>query len=314
MIIAEHSKEPFATIHLDFAELRKKGEGRGSTQAFLLAIDERTRMVACKAGKEDARSVISLLNRDMFKDTKTIVADNGPAFRSENLKNWALQRNVKLCFSAPYHPEANGLAERAIRYIKQFISLYPDFKGGWKCALEAAVADHNHSHTEALGCSPYFAYHGKSEWLHADHLLGITDSIVLREQERSERENERYRIAMKKHYDRLHTGKVPEINVGDYVLVRKGLQGSKAPFSGPYMVVKTARKQGILKYICYNGPNNIVEAASMCNVVPYQPRRVDNRGAACVTGRGRGRRGAGQQPEEVEEEEVKGREPDCLST
>lgn len=62
---------------------------------------------------------------------------------------------------------------------------------------------------------------------------------------------------MKKHYDRLHMGKVPEIDVGDYVLVWKGLQGSKAPFSGPYMIVKTARKQGSLKYICYNGPNNI---------------------------------------------------------
>lgn len=200
MTTTRHSNKPFKILHLDFAELRKKKRGSRGTQAFLLAVDECTRMVACKTVKEDSDSFISLFNREMFKDVKVIVADNDPAFRSEHLKEWAEQRNMKLRFAAPCHPQANGMAERAIRDIKQFISLYPDFPGGWKCALEAAVRHHNHSHTAPSGCSPYCAYHRKSGWFPADHHLGLTDLLILHERKKSAEENDK--AAMKSSYDR----------------------------------------------------------------------------------------------------------------
>lgn len=82
-------------------------------------------MGAYKPGKEDSKSVILLLNRDMFKHVKVIVTDNGPAFRNDRLKRWADERNIELRFTAPYHPEANGLAERAIRDVKQFHRALP---------------------------------------------------------------------------------------------------------------------------------------------------------------------------------------------
>ncbi|XP_075740218.1 uncharacterized protein LOC142786417 [Rhipicephalus microplus] len=44
MILPCHSNVPFEVVHLDFAELNKKREGVRKTQAFLLAIDECTRM------------------------------------------------------------------------------------------------------------------------------------------------------------------------------------------------------------------------------------------------------------------------------
>lgn len=75
-----------------------------------MAIDESTRMVAAKPGREDVSSVIALLQRDLFKDTKVIVADNRTAFRSEKLRRWAERRGITPRFSAPYHPEGNRLA------------------------------------------------------------------------------------------------------------------------------------------------------------------------------------------------------------
>lgn len=71
------SDEPFGVLHLDCAELKKKGEGVARTQAFLIANDECTRIAASRTGKEDANSVISMLERDIFKDTKVVVPDNG---------------------------------------------------------------------------------------------------------------------------------------------------------------------------------------------------------------------------------------------
>ncbi|XP_064475394.1 uncharacterized protein LOC135389259 [Ornithodoros turicata] len=152
MILPQQSNIPFHVVHLDFAELRKKGEGVRRTQAFLLAIDQCTRMLAARPGREDAHSVIALLEQDMYRNTSVIISDNGPAFRSRKLQTWALERGLTLRTTSTYHPAANGLAERAIRDIKTYMAVvYPDFRDCWKCALEGAVRHHNRSHARALG-------------------------------------------------------------------------------------------------------------------------------------------------------------------
>lgn len=273
MTTPEYSKEPFGVVHLDFAELKKKSEGVKQTQAFLICIDECTRMVATRAGREDANSVMALLNREIFKSVKVIKSDNGPAFRSKKLEQWARQRDISLKFSAPYHPAANGLAERAIRDIKQYMKMYPGFPGGWKCCLEAAVSHHNRSYTKGLGCSPIFAATGKVPFLSADHKLSLTEKLQLTETPKTDAATLKYRGNMKRNFDKRHNAAIPHLKVNDLVLVRKGIPGSNASFSGPYRIVKTAAQQGILKTIWYLGPNETTETASIGNVFQYYPRR-----------------------------------------
>lgn len=60
-------------------------------------------MIAARPGKEDANSVLSFLNRKMFDNTKVIVSDNGPAFRSRRLQEWAEKRNIKLRLTINYY-------------------------------------------------------------------------------------------------------------------------------------------------------------------------------------------------------------------
>ncbi|WP_410469856.1 DDE-type integrase/transposase/recombinase, partial [Bradyrhizobium sp. 33ap4] len=111
-------------LHLDFPELKKKSEGTGRTQSFLVAIDECTRMVAAKPGKEGINNVVALLEREMFRNTKCVVSDNGAAFTSKRFRSWAEQKGITLKTSSPYHPSGNGLAERVIRDLKQYMSMY----------------------------------------------------------------------------------------------------------------------------------------------------------------------------------------------
>lgn len=273
MILPCHSNVPFEVVHLDFAELNKKREGVRKTQAFLLAIDECTRMVAARAGKEDANSVITLLERDMFRTTRTIVCDNGPAFKSEKLVRWARDHNVSIKFCAPYHPAANGLAERAIRDVKQYIKMYDSFPGGWKCSLEAAVKHHNRSYTSGLGCSPQYASTGETPILQADRELGLLENLKIVEERQQKSQEERYRKRMKKNFDKRHRADMPDIQVTDLVLVRKGIRDSSAKFYGPYSVTKTATQNGILKTVWYTGERGSVECASIGNVFKYYPRR-----------------------------------------
>lgn len=289
MVLPQHSTIPFHTIHLDFAELRKKGEGVRRTQAFLVAIDQCTRMVAVRPGREDANGVISMLERDMFKDTKVVVSDNGPAFRSRRLTEWAEAKGIRLQPTTPYHPAANGMAERVIRDLKQYISVYPDFPGGWKCALEAAVRHHNRSHTTALGCSPQYAAYSNPALFPADVQLGVTDHVTLQEHKRSPEQLKKYRSRMKKNFDSRRSQKIPVIQIGDQILVRHGLPGSKAEFCGPYLVVKTVQQGGVLKAVGYTGERGRTEMATIGNVIVYHPRRDGFRSPGVCSGhRGRG--------------------------
>ncbi|XP_064469678.1 uncharacterized protein K02A2.6-like [Ornithodoros turicata] len=221
LTLPAHSSMPFEGVHLDFAEIRKKSDTHSRTQSFLLAVDECTRTLATRVGNENTHTIIALMNRAMFKNTKTIVSDNGLAFKSNLLQQWAEERGITLKCTSPYHPAANGLAERAIRDVKQYIAAYHAFPGGWKCYLEAAVHHHNRSQSAALGCSPHFTVTGQPAILIADKHLGIDLEIQLQERRHTPQQEQNYRLSMKRSYDKRHSARIPGIQVGDQVLVRK---------------------------------------------------------------------------------------------
>nr|XP_050027952.1 uncharacterized protein LOC126523360 [Dermacentor andersoni] len=129
---------------------------------------------------------------------KTLVCDDGPAFRSPKLSKWAQEHGIMIKYSSPYHPAAKGLAERAIRDIKQYLKMYPDFAGGWKCCLEAAVKHHNRSYTTALGCSPHFVTWGTVPVLPADRELGLLENLQLAEARKTVKKQEVYKRRMKR--------------------------------------------------------------------------------------------------------------------
>ena len=50
---------------------------------------------------------------------RKIVTDNGPTFTSQDFKIFTERNSIKHITRAPYHPSSNGLAERAVRIVKQ---------------------------------------------------------------------------------------------------------------------------------------------------------------------------------------------------
>ncbi|UYV70218.1 hypothetical protein LAZ67_7002223 [Cordylochernes scorpioides] len=155
MSLPHQSRVPFHTVHVDFAEVTSNIKDKNST--FLLIIDEATRVVQAKAMKQHGRALIKYFNEhEDLKSVRTIVSDQGRSFVYVEFPRWATSKDIRLITTSPYHPAGNGLAERAIRDIKTFLSCYPHFKGGWKNSLEAAVRYHNRSYNSYLGCSPLF--------------------------------------------------------------------------------------------------------------------------------------------------------------
>jgi transposase InsO family protein len=261
---------PMHTIHVDFAELTKASKHGSKTRAFVVAIDRNTRFAVAKAGKEDARAVVTLLSQRVFKDTKVVVSDHAKVFESRHLKNWAAEKGIELQVGSPFHQQSNGLVERLIRDLKTFISMYPDMRGGWRCALEAAVKHHNRSRCSTIGCSPHFALNKEAPFLPADFRFGVERKIRLTERRFSVDEEFQKRLVQKKAYDSRHQSQVPQIAVGDLVLVRKG-SGKQCAYDGPFEVRDVQIIEDIPKRITYKQGTE-TKTAALRNVLKYCPR------------------------------------------
>lgn len=71
--------------------------------------------------KSNARNVITaLLNFfSIFGLPTEIVTDNGPPFGSFEFKSFCHDNCIQLTHSPPYHPQSNGIAERAVQTVKR---------------------------------------------------------------------------------------------------------------------------------------------------------------------------------------------------
>jgi hypothetical protein len=99
--------------------------------------------------KTDSKAVKKALKRvfNTYYIPKTMKADNGPPFNSNDLKTW-LQNvwGVKLIHSTPLNPTENGLVERSMQGINKISAIAKLGKRNWKEALADYVAI-IHGHT-----------------------------------------------------------------------------------------------------------------------------------------------------------------------
>ena len=51
----------------------------------------------------------------------TILSNNGSCFTSDELEHFCKMNDIKHITPSPYHPSSNGLAERAVQTVKEWI-------------------------------------------------------------------------------------------------------------------------------------------------------------------------------------------------
>lgn len=108
------AKYPFERVHLDFFYFDGKH--------FLIFIDAYSRWLDVKKmTKTTADSLIDNLEDiwGYFGYPTQLVCDNGPPFGSYEFKRYCELKGITLTHSPPYHPESNGLAERAVQSVKK---------------------------------------------------------------------------------------------------------------------------------------------------------------------------------------------------
>lgn len=107
--------EKWSRLHADYA-------GPIEGHMILVVVDSETKWIEAVPTKSATAEVTVEALRAMFARfglPRTLVTDNGPQFTGFHFRNFLAQNQVKHLTTAPYHPQSNGLAERAVRTLKE---------------------------------------------------------------------------------------------------------------------------------------------------------------------------------------------------
>jgi hypothetical protein len=100
-------------VHLDFAVFKQK--------YYLVIVDSFSNWIDVIPVTSIDFSTIELALLKFFSDnglSEILVTDGGPPFSSQKFSEFCLIRGIKHIFSAPYHAQSNGPAERAVQTFK----------------------------------------------------------------------------------------------------------------------------------------------------------------------------------------------------
>ncbi|XP_037499139.1 uncharacterized protein K02A2.6-like [Rhipicephalus sanguineus] len=118
-----HRQEPISSpetgikwsrLHIDYA-------GPIDGRMLLIVVDLHTKWMEALPVRSATTEVTITRLRELFARfglPQTVVSDNWPQFASQQFAQFMTDNHITHLRSAPYHPQSNGLAERAVRTIK----------------------------------------------------------------------------------------------------------------------------------------------------------------------------------------------------
>ena len=122
----------------------------------------------------NSEQVISFLDSFIvtrFGVPESLIFDNATDFSSVKLTKYALEKGIKLKYSANYYPQGNGLAESSnnnlIKILKRTVV---NHHRNWHNALSNALWADRVTPKAAIGNSPFFLVYGK-EAIFPPHLF-----------------------------------------------------------------------------------------------------------------------------------------------
>ena len=103
----------FERVHVDFFHFQNSN--------FFIFVDTYSTWIDVKLmTSTNAASVIGVLRVlfGYFGLPNTLVSDNGPPFSSTEFTEFCKSNSIRVLNSPPYHPQSNGVAERAVQTVK----------------------------------------------------------------------------------------------------------------------------------------------------------------------------------------------------
>ena len=255
------STEPFEICFMDiFGPLVKSSKGNRYVIVFT---DSFTKYVELKSVKDQKAKT----NADFFIHNivlrhgavERIVTDQAQSFCSEFMEIIYSSFSSKHIKASPYHPEANGQAERFNRVLADSLALFvKKNQKDWCRYVPYVQFAYNTARSESTQFSPFYMMHGREPRLPIDVAYDLPKNFVedfdtrFTEARGLVKQNlMEARLKQKQQYDKKHRN--IEFDVGQKVLIysktkKVGLSSKLLNlYYGPYVIIK---KLGPVTYSC----------------------------------------------------------------
>jgi transposase InsO family protein len=160
------SPQPWERCHVDFAGPFQPTRYHGNRYICTVVDSCSSFVVAWACRTLTATSFVENFYERVscvFGNPEVLVADNAQTFKSKLWLDLAARMNIKMRFSPPYFPKNNGLAESAVKRIKQTLQLMSqNFSDSWDKLLPPAVYAMNANNHGNLDISPYTILFGRT--------------------------------------------------------------------------------------------------------------------------------------------------------
>jgi hypothetical protein len=226
---------PWLDVHADYMVVKAVEK----THNILVMVDRYTRYVEL----DEANNITAAESARIFKDCvlyrhgfpMTVTTDGGSHFKAEFeelLKEYYIRHVVGL----PDRHRSNGLAERAIRTIREYMRHYAT-KSDWTSWIPACRFAVNTATTSSHGTSPFRLVEGREPRIPIDNELAIpTETAKTKQMELAEETMGLYQKAMKERYDEKVSDR--NLQLGDLVSIRNHSPDGKLDVRtyGPYRI------------------------------------------------------------------------------
>ena len=196
-----------------------------------------------------------------FSAPKSLISDGGREFQNNTIAQLCSKLNINHIVTSPYHSRSNGLAERKVRQLVEFLRMSTDQqerqRQSWDEMLPEFTLITNITKS-TRGFSPYFLVFNQEPNLPIENLLGFSsydDSSLTQKLVRLGKisqlviETQSENFAQNK---KMHDKQAKELllSVGSkvYVNIQKSARRKLDPkFSGPFLVIEDQTSHAILK-------------------------------------------------------------------
>ena len=156
-------ERPFEEIAMDFVGELPESE---AYNAILVVTDRFTKVQHYILAKTTwtAEDVADSYINDIWKLyglPRQITSDRAPQFASKFLKSLKRKLHINLRISSAKHPQTDGLRERAVQTLKQYLRIYcHDRQNCWRAWLPIAEFAYNTTAATTHKLSPYRSLYG----------------------------------------------------------------------------------------------------------------------------------------------------------
>lgn len=257
--IMQPPMEPFELVSMDFIDLQAIQSA--DFKYVLVFVDHFSRFtiaIPCIASTAETTARIFFTHVIcQYGCPRRLLSDRGSHFENELITTLAQHFNIKKLRTSAYHPQANGVVERHIGFIKSILhSTCKDNPHAWSYCLPAAVFAINNAPSELLGFSPFFILFGRNAVIPnaflssqnpEPHPNSADEAVLQHVQLYLQEQQDTYNmvtaklnseIDKKQQHNKTLTS-VPQFKAGDHVLLtNQGTKrrGNKDPYKGEFII------------------------------------------------------------------------------